>query len=124
MRGWLMAAVQLLADLPGLLGPLAGVSVGGHTLVEWAGLVADNVTDSLDMMTTQCAEGDQYLQFCDDIFTTGTPNDLVFEGTFTVHKVLIIMPLVSCVLQEPSLGSSWHCMNTSPPRTTACSPTI
>ena len=115
---------QLLADLPGLLGPLAGVSVGGHTLVEWAGLVADNVTESLDLMTTQCAEGDQYLQFCDDIFTTGTPNDLVFEGTFTVHKVLIIMPLVSCVLQEPSLGSSWHCMNTSPPRTTACSPTI
>ena len=75
---------QLLADLPGLLGPLAGVSVGGHTLVEWAGLVADNVTDSLDLMTSQCAEGDQYLEFCDDVFTTGKPNDLVFEGRFTV----------------------------------------
>ena len=87
---------QLLADLPGLLGPLAGVSVGGHTLVEWAGLVADNVTDSLDLMTSQCAEGDQYLQFCDDIFTTGTPNDLVFEGTFTfaLSSVLTMLPVL------------------------------
>ena len=71
---------QLLADLPGLLGPLAGVSVGGHTLVEWGGILATFVTDTLDTLISQptCQEGDH--DFCDDVFTTGTPNDLVFDG--------------------------------------------